>query len=309
MERHNTPVSPELRGICLSLAVGGTALLATVSLVACGIRLSTEGLGFLSSGPALAITLLTAAWCASIRAAWLVAAPKDLGDKFHALIGVAPFCCAILLARSVTFQPITAYATFLLWFAALAQEGITLSLFVSTLYGDKISPWLQAATEKLQTKTETVAEEAPAATEPAMEPTPEPAAPVLHVASLEAEEPVEEALEEESLDLPLNVTQQLTRGVEFGQEQIHGLVRATFTPGQRHAYLHVGFCPPLPAVPHVELHQLEGPEVQIKPGQVLSNGVRFDLKLRDASTVEALPVFEFMAFCPIDTEKKMREAC
>lgn len=288
MERQNPSISPDLRGIYLSLAVGGTGLLATAAVIACGMRLWLLGLDFPSAGPSLLIVLLTAAWCASIRAAWLAASPEGLSNRLHGAIAVVPLVSAILIARSVTFAPLTEYSTFLLWFAITAQELTTLSLFVTTLFGNRIGEALNHSETK-------------------------PIAPVVKSPlKIEIEEPqtvAEEPIEEESFDLPPGVTQQLTRAIEAGQEHVHGLVRAKFVSGQRHVYLHVGFCPPLPSVPHVELHQLEGPDVQIKQGQVLTSGVRFDLKLREAPTVDALPVFEFMATCPTSDSEGLRAAC
>ncbi|WP_146118787.1 allantoate permease family MFS transporter [Blastopirellula marina] len=288
MDRQNSPVSSELNGIFLSLATGGTALLATAALAACGIRLAWPSVQPLPAGAALSIALLTAAWCASIRAAWLAAAPQKFGPKLHGLIAAVPCCAALLIARAVTFHPVSEFATFLLWFATFAQEAITLSLFLSTLGGDTLTQWLSGFTK----------DSAPA---PAASPSLPPVAEDFAVDDQE--------IEEESFGLADNVMQQLTRALEGNQEQIHGLVRATFTAGQRHAYLHVGFCPPLPSLPHVELHQLEGPEVQIKPGQVLTSGVRFDLKLREASAETTLPVFEFLATSATSEASPLREAC
>ncbi|QDU74100.1 hypothetical protein Pan97_11050 [Bremerella volcania] len=288
MERQNPAVSPELRGICLSLAAGGTALLATSAMIACGTRLSVGEFELLSAGPSLAIVLLTAAWCASIRSGWLAASPKAFGPSLHAAIAIVPFVSAVLIARAVTFAPLTEFSTFLLWFAILAQEGTTLSLFVSTLYGERIGEALSRSEKHPATPT---------------------LQPMLKVETEDNQHVAEEPIEEESLELPPGVTQQLTRATEAGQEQVYGLVRAKFVSGQRHVYLHVGFCPPLPSVPHVELHQVEGPDVQIKPGQILTSGVRFDLKLREAPTIDALPVFEFMATCPTSDNGGLRAAC
>lgn len=288
MDRQSPSVSPELRGICLSLAVGGTGLLATAAVIACGVRLSLVEFNVLSAGSSLAITLLAAAWCASIRAAWLAASPKALSPRLHGVIAILPLVSAILIARAVTFAPLTEFSTFLLWFAVLAQEATTLSLFVTTIFGERIGEALNRS--QTQPATPTLAAPFPMETE-------------------EAPASNEEPIEEESFDLPPGVTQQLTRATEDGQEHIHGLVRAKFVSGQRHVYLHVGFCPPLPSAPQVELHQLEGPDVQIKPGQVLTSGVRFDLKLREAPTVDASPVFEFMATCPTSDNEGLRAAC
>ncbi|RCS49160.1 hypothetical protein DTL42_11495 [Bremerella cremea] len=294
MDRQKSPVSLELNGIFLSLAAGGTALLATAALTACGIRLTWLNAQPLPAGAALSIALLTAAWCASIRAAWLAASPQHLGLKLHALIAVVPLCAALLIARAVTFHPLSNFATFLLWFATFAQEAITLSLFISTLGSDAIAQWFGVNNLAKNTRTNDA-------------PPPLKAVVPLPVAEDMTQE--DEEIEEETLDLAENVTQQLTRASEADQEQIHGLVRATFTAGQRHAYLHIGFCPPLPSVPHVELHQLEGPEVQIKPGQVLTSGVRFDLKLREVSAETTLPVFEFLATSSLSESNPLREAC
>ncbi len=290
MDRQN---SPELNGIFLSLATGGTALLATAALVACGVRLAWPETQPLPAGAALSIALLTAAWCASIRAAWLAASPQQFGTKLHGLIAAVPCGSAILIARAVTFHPVSEFATFLLWFATFAQEGITLSLFISTLGSDTISQWFNRAANA-------------AATSPIAPP---PLKPVVPTPLPEDATPADQEIEDESFGLADNVSQQLTRAIEADQEQIHGLVRATFTAGQRHAYLHIGFCPPLPSVPHVELHQLEGPEVQIKPGQVLTSGVRFDLKLREAPAEMTLPVFELLATSSISEANPLREAC
>jgi len=263
-------------------------LLATAAVIACGVRLSVSEFDVLSAGPSLAITLLTAAWCASIRAAWLAASPKSLNANLHGVIAVVPFVSAMLIARAVTFAPLSEFATFLLWFAILTQEGVTLSLFLTTLFGDRLGEVLSR----------------PQAEPPSLD-----LAPTFPPQTEEDFGLTEEPVAEETFDLPPGVTQQLTRATEAGQEQVHGLVRAKFAHGQRHVYLHVGFCPPLPSVPQVELHQLEGPEVQIKPGQVLTSGVRFDLKLREAPTVDALPVFEFLATCPTSESEDLRAAC
>ena len=142
MDRQSSTISPEVRGICFSLAAGGTALLATAAITACVVRLAWPLAQPLPAGAALAVALVTAGWCASIRAAWLAASPRDLGTNLHGLVAVVPFCSAVLIARAVTFHPLSDFSTFLLWFATIAQEGITLSLFVSTLGGDTITAWL-----------------------------------------------------------------------------------------------------------------------------------------------------------------------
>ena len=78
MERPTTPLTPEIRGIFLSVAVAGTALVASAAFAACAARLGGILDQPVPSGVSLAAVLLTAAWCASIRAAWLSAAPQSL---------------------------------------------------------------------------------------------------------------------------------------------------------------------------------------------------------------------------------------
>lgn len=294
MDRQSSTVSLEVRGICLSLAAGGTALVATAAVTACVVRLAWPSAQPLPAAAALAVALLTAGWCASIRAAWLAASSKTLGTNLHGLVAAVPFCSAILIARAVTFHPLSDFSTFLLWFATIAQEAITLSLFVSTLGGEVIAAWLRPEIAPMEAETEAPISETPTIELPFAE------ASELHV-ELEEEE------EEETPTLASHVSQKLVRAIDSDEHQVHGLVRATFQPGQRYAYLHIGFCPPLPAVPHVELHQLEGTEVQIKTGQVLTNGVRFDLKTRETPKEAMQPVFEFMATCPVETSP-LREA-
>lgn len=287
MERPTTPLSPELRGICLSLAAAGTALVASAAFAVCAARLGGLLAQPLPPGVALAVVLLTAAWCASTRAAWLAGSPQALPGRFHLLIAVAPLAAAILLARSLTFSPLSEFSTFLLWFAVLAEEAITLGLYTSTLWAEDLGAFIPQRREAA----------------PSSEvPPPVPAANLSIVPAaggLEEAEPVPtdemESEPEETCELPPGVTQQLTRATEGDQEQIHGLVRAQLVAGQRHAYVHLGFCPPLPALPHVELHQLDGPEAQIKTGQILTGGVRFDLKLREAPATEQTALFEFLA--------------
>lgn len=79
--------------------------------------------------------------------------------------------------------------------------------------------------------------------------------------------------------LPGDVLQQLTRCQdEQGGENIRGLLRARFAPGQRSLSLHVAFCPPLETVPECTLSQRQGPAVQVDAGQVMPYGVRIDLR-------------------------------
>jgi hypothetical protein len=81
-------------------------------------------------------------------------------------------------------------------------------------------------------------------------------------------------------DEPLEaVTQRLVRRREAGGEVIEGLVRVEFAAAQRHATAHLAICPPLARLPQCFAEQADGPAARIKVAQVLTCGVRIDLKL------------------------------
>ena len=99
------------------------------------------------------------------------------------------------------------------------------------------------------------------------------------------------------------ISQQVVRRRQTdGSETIEGWVRAEFAPGQRHATAHLAICPPLDRVPECFAEQMDGPAAQVKIGQVLSYGVRFEVKL-DKPAVEASSVIvEFSIHDPAATE-------
>ena len=77
-----------------------------------------------------------------------------------------------------------------------------------------------------------------------------------------------------------------------GYEVIYGTVRADFLAGQRHAVVHVGFCPPLPAKPNVEADACQWPDARVLVAQALPHGVRLEVKLREPA--------EEACYVPID---------
>ncbi len=66
-----------------------------------------------------------------------------------------------------------------------------------------------------------------------------------------------------------------------GAEFVRGTLRADFIPGQRHATLHVGFCPPLASLPEVAAEPTEGPDATVKVVQAFAHGVRLEVRLAD----------------------------
>jgi hypothetical protein len=95
---------------------------------------------------------------------------------------------------------------------------------------------------------------------------------------------------------PEHITQQLTRvRDESGAETIRGTLRADFIPGQRHATLHVGFCPPLAALPKIAAEPTDGPDATIKIVQAFAHGARLDVRLEDPADEPCSVLIEFTA--------------
>lgn len=106
-------------------------------------------------------------------------------------------------------------------------------------------------------------------------------------------EPVESAAPTEQL------LQQLVRFRDAaGNESIRGTLQAEFVPGQRHATIHVGFCPQLAQLPQVEAEPADGPESQVKIVQALPHGARLEVRLAQPAPGPCCVGVEFAAFSP-----------
>ncbi len=73
-----------------------------------------------------------------------------------------------------------------------------------------------------------------------------------------------------------------------GVESIRGELRAEFAVGQRHAVLHVGFCPPMARLPVVEarVKTIEGSvklPAEVRVVQAFCHGARLEVKLAEAA--------------------------
>lgn len=76
------------------------------------------------------------------------------------------------------------------------------------------------------------------------------------------------------------IIQQVTRWrTADGSESLRAVLRADFDEGERSKSLHLSFCPPLPAIPDVEVAELEGPPATSKLAEVQNYGVRIDVRL------------------------------
>jgi hypothetical protein len=93
-----------------------------------------------------------------------------------------------------------------------------------------------------------------------------------------------------------HILQQLTRVLDdAGAETIHGTLRADFSAGQRHATLHVGFCPPLAGLPEITAEPVDGPDATIKVVQAFAHGARLDIRLEDPADEPCYVTIEFSA--------------
>lgn len=87
-----------------------------------------------------------------------------------------------------------------------------------------------------------------------------------------------------------HVSQYLVRRQnDQGGETMDGWIRAEFVPAQRHAIAHVAICPPFEQTPRCYAEIADGPAGEVKIGQLLAYGVRFEIKL-DQPAVEATSV-------------------
>ncbi len=82
------------------------------------------------------------------------------------------------------------------------------------------------------------------------------------------------------------------RGLADGGEQVDAMVRVTVPRGARLGWAHVGFCPPFPATPVVEVATgYDGVEAIVSAAEVLPWGVRVEVRLDEpAEETIAVPV-------------------
>ncbi len=84
-----------------------------------------------------------------------------------------------------------------------------------------------------------------------------------------------------------------------GVESIRGTLTAAFAAGQRHAALHVGFCPPLEQLPTIEVELVDGPDAAVKVSQALAHGAQFEVRLAEPAEDACTITLEFSAAPPV----------
>jgi hypothetical protein len=105
-------------------------------------------------------------------------------------------------------------------------------------------------------------------------------------------------LGEEDEDIE-DISQQVVRRRQpDGSETIEGWVRSEFLQGQRNGAAHIAICPPLDRVPQCFAEQMDGPAAQIKIGQVLPYGARFEIKLDTPAERATSVIVEFSIHGP-----------
>lgn len=91
------------------------------------------------------------------------------------------------------------------------------------------------------------------------------------------------------------VQQWVRRRDPAGDEWVTGMVHVAVEPGQKTVHAHVAFCPPFLTAPACEAELMSGPEAELKVGQVLSQGARFDVRLAECPREPIDLLVEFAA--------------
>ncbi|MBX9788713.1 MAG: hypothetical protein K2Y37_07330 [Pirellulales bacterium] len=82
-----------------------------------------------------------------------------------------------------------------------------------------------------------------------------------------------------------------------GAERIDGSLRCEFAPGQRSAMAHVAFCPPLPALPKIEVRLSASPTIDgiCKVAELYAHAARFEVRLAAPARAVTVTRVEFSA--------------
>ncbi|MGY8767562.1 MAG: hypothetical protein ACKVH8_03880 [Pirellulales bacterium] len=285
-----------------SYALTGSVFYAMTVFVAILIRLEAGVPTSGSSSTLFLVAIAASLFTASLR--FSVTYNSDSSDVEWPdyLVAIGPLVCSVISVALLSGMAGDRFTIFLIGFTIATAESVSLFFMIQQVFLPKqdriVEPIGQTTSEEIsQSPASSETQQAPPS--PALDfplakdvpSEPEPSPADENTPTWRFDEPSEPAPH----ILPQNVTQQLTRAVEDGTEVLHGQVRAEFAADQRHESIHVAFCPPLDDIPEVELMQLEGPEVSVKPAVVQPHGARFDLQRSGDSTQAESVVMEFFA--------------
>lgn len=277
-QRLHLPLAMERlgRAMCLSL----TATMFLVAAWLCVRRLAGEmsqplGLVALLSVGAILASIVSAVRCVGIGGG----SSAESQSQRMAMLRVLPGFATMLIAIALTLPGTSFAAAAALWSCVAINEGCWIGFWIWYGRRDRV--------------THLPVDSAPARSDTA------PAHVTSPLVEDELPERVADPLDEGDLQLPNEVSQQITRTQAGAHgDTLAGLLRAVFLPGERSRYLHVAICPPMSGRPEVEVVQLSGPSTRVKAAEIQSFGVRFDLRLVAASTREETVLIHFEACCP-----------
>ncbi len=118
-------------------------------------------------------------------------------------------------------------------------------------------------------------------------------------ASVVAERPAPDGIENEHGSLTENVFQQITRFRDAEQERVAFMLRIPFAAGQRMAVAHVSFCPPLCGIPEFAADATDGPSATVAITNPQSFGARLEVRLEEPAEVAGTVVVEAEGHTPL----------
>jgi hypothetical protein len=268
------PVSSTSVRVALQLSRALAAFLVVGLILAATVIVVRRASGMLNV-PLSAVSLVGTVVVAAIAAAgarWLIPAElsPSMGHWTAAAMRWSPAAALIALAAGVSLPGSSPVGLVLLWSVIIAEE-----LAVWRLLHGKRAVGFVAAPRRTRVELSRM---------------------------LVAEPDALEALPtRDDPSIANNVVQKLIRTQAAGVDRIQGWLRATFEAAERNETLHVAFCPPFDEIPTLTIVQISGPDCRIKTGQLLSYGVRLELKRALAEPEQADVVIEFSAQAPCHT--------
>lgn len=276
LRRSSLPVQVER--LARVVVITTSVLMFLLAAVLFGRRVAGALVHPLDGASLLLAGVLLSATAATLRLAWKRVAGESGATGSSWLVWTMPSLALLAFAIALSLPETPAWPLWIFWAMLATEEGVSLWLVWRAV--DTAEPSATVADEL------EVEEIGPPEMTAELTAAPDTQRPPLSGWSSVGERDVRiDAPQQPSPHfVPRNVSQQLTRASEEdGSDVLYGQLRGHFAPGQRSLRLHVSFCPPFETVPQVTVEKLEGPEISVKPAQVLAYGVRLDLRLKSLS--------------------------